>query len=844
MVKWLNGGRLLIVFIVIMFIYPKNSNALSEGKQSFLNFSSFSVIADSIVNIGDTIKLRLNVISLQEDSATVYLHASKGLHILNNDSTFYQLRINTDTNSIQNIEIRLIIDSIQNCFFELVTVSDFNNGLNENIISNRGEFLINGGNQLVFNSQYDNEDATISTIQYSEPTCIIQNNHHIKVKGKVTFLDWNEPKSFYASGNTLAAYPRRKSPKTTAWIFFRTTNYPNQFSHPLKFDQATNKPIKGIHYVECVEGANFNESTGEFLFEFDYNPLSLYCQSNENMTVEIYLAKENEATKLNCGNDNIKVTNLPNPFNNDNELKLYPTKYFSITYTNGVPQNIDISYITKPELNIELPWDEGSIFRYMTISREFIKDTYNNTSLEFSDNRKVEQCNTNLLWEASGTSNPGACYWLGTKNIDIYKYYNGKDDNYSNCKVIAHEYGHYFDYTLTSFGHNENEGFALFFSYAANVWMKNSFGDLFGIDDDCEIGPFCTYYKDDAIFTKGGISYNRFGNITKLGVPDVNSCRFACYLWNIYDSKSDQPFSPISDWDGMANDDVEDLRQDLMNFWIEKPLSGNSFSTFNTSFVNKYSANKKLQNSIQAIFDFMDFPSNSSNPSLENVTPRMKSPNIQNMNYSTNLINNQVFVKFSWGSDISYINIPFEWEYNNYKFVYPFSNTPQSIKLFHNYTDLDVWDLVETYTDYSSVHESDWYLTNNQITYDNFQLATINDVDSLSYYPLKVNMGIPLGKQSVYFDESEKSSIIPNVYFEGQSLYIISENNAIITNASIYNIEGKLIENLIFNNEYAKNHCLFTNIISHQYSFHYLFLRLSLKDEYNKIFQHNYKIFK
>ncbi len=851
MVQWFNVGRLLMLFIAILLISPTKSNALSEGKISFLTFSSYIVEADSTLNVGDTIKVQFNVTSLQRDSSTIYFHTSKGLHILNNDSVFYQSRIYTDTNSAQNTEIRVIIDSLKNCFYELFVLSDFNTGQYSSSISKLGNLQNNGFNSLILSDPYDNDDLTISTMQYAEPTCLNQNNHHIKITGKVSFLDWNEPKTFYANGNTLEHFPRRKSPRTTAWIFFRTNDQPNQFSHPIKFNQITGKPIKGIHYVECVEGTNFNEESGEFIFEFDYNPLSLYCQAYENMTVEIYIAKENEATLLNSGSDHIIVSNYPNLFNTTNELKLYPTKYFSITYPNGVPQNIDISYITTPELNIELPFDEGAMFRYMTISREFLKDLYNNNNLEFSENRKLEQCNSNLLWRAHTGSDPGGQYFFNSKNIDIYKYYNGNDHNYTNCKVIAHEYGHYFDHILTNCGHNEIEGFAMFFSYAANVWMRNSFGDFFGIDDDCEIGPFCKYYVNDDIHIinkdePNEVSYNRYGNITKLGVPDINSCRFACYLWNIYDSKSDQPFSPINDWDGMANDDVEDLREDLMDFWIELPLDGVNFSGFNDSFKNKYSANVRLQSSIQAVYNFMDFRSSNdySNPLIENITARMRSPNIQSMSYTTNVINNQIYVKFLWGDDISYKNIPFESIYKDTKYVYPFQNTPQSIRLSHNYTNSDEWQVYETIENYINVKESEWYLTNNEIPYDKFKLSTLNTNAEESYQPLIVNFGIPMAK--IAYNDLEVSDISLNLTtYKIENLLTISSLDKIdIKMIRFYNIEGKIVNEIAINDGFSLYHSIDLSNTVHNISSQSLFMQIIFTDRNYKLHFINYKLIK
>ncbi|OGU58672.1 MAG: hypothetical protein A2X64_09225 [Ignavibacteria bacterium GWF2_33_9] len=860
MVQWFNGRRLLMLIIVVNLIFPINTKALTEGKPSFITFSSFSIVSDSTLSVGDTISVQFNVTSLLEDSATVYFHTTLGMHILNNDSTFYKTRIQTDTNSTQNMEINILVDSIKYGSFTLHIISDYQSLEYENTSTFTGGVYPIAYNSVMVRNLYENDDALISTMAFAQTICPGTSNHHIKIKGKVSFLDWGEAQEFYATGNALENYPRRKSPLTTAWLFFRDPNNPNTITHPIPFNQTTGLPIEGIHYAKCIEGTNFNEEAGEFTFEFDYNPLAIGCQTNENMTVEVYIAKENEAAILTSASDHIIVSNIQNPFYSENNspitnLKLYPYKYFTTTYTNGVPQNIDISYqnITNPyhNLNIELPWDEGSILRYSTLSREYLKDIYNNSTLEFSDNRKLTQSSYSLLWQPKTGDDPGGYYSPGTRNIVIYRYYNGKTNNYSNCKAIAHEFGHFFDYVLTNNYHHQAEGFALFLSFAANVWMHNNYGDLFTIYDDCEIGPFTNFKKDGVIFQFNGVTYNRFANITKIGVPDLNSCRFACYLWNIYDSKSDQPYSPISEWDGMANDDVEGLTEDLMNFWIEKPFQGVRFEDFNITFVANYSSDVKLQTSIQSIYNFMDFPIEDEdpklNPPIENYSERMIGPNLAEMDYTTSIFNDETYIKFSWGDPINYYYIPFEYILKpanpELKYEYSFQNLPYAMKLFHNDTYLDTWSNLESVTDYLNTQETNWYLVHDGDDYCTFKLSTVTSNDDESFTPLIAHRGI-LGKKSIYNNESSNNSTLKIVKLNNQSLIINSTENIMLNQAALYDINGRKIEELLINNEFSTNFNINLNNPIQKFGKQTIYFQLIYTDKANQQHKLNYKIIK
>ena len=863
-----------MLIIVVNLLLPFNTKALTEGKPSFINFSTFSIQADSTLSVGDTISIQFDVTSLVADSATVYFHTTIGLHILNNDSTFYKTRIMTDTNSTQNIVINILVDSIKFASYSLFVVADQQSLLYENSSTFTGGVYPIDATSVMEDDPYDNEDLTVTTMQFSQTTCPEEINHHIKIKGKVTFLDWGEAQEFYATGSALENYPRRKSPLTTAWIFFRDPNNPTTLTHPIPFNQTTGLPIEGIHFAKCIEGTNFNEEAGEFTFEFDYNPLAIGCQTNENMTVEIYIAKENETAILNSGSNNYIVSNFTNPFysienNPVNTLKLFPSKYFSYTYTNGVPENIDISYQNINSLNIEIPWDEGAIFRYSTLSREFLKDIYNNLTLNFTNERirKLTQSCCNLTWreydDEDPRNNPGGNFVPNTRVINIYKYYNGKSDNYANCKAIAHEFGHFFDEWMPLYQHNEEEAFALFFSYAANVWMHNNFGDLFTIWDDCEIGPFAEYLKDNVVHKyypnlPNEVEANRFGNITKLGVPDVNTCRFACYLWNIYDSKSDQPFSPISEWDGMANDDVENLGEDLMNFWLDCSSDVHSFKDFHNYFIANYSSNERLQNSIKSIYDFMDYADDTdedegnddyyANRPIENISARMIGPNISGMDYTTSIDNNQLYIKFSWGVPINFNNIPFEYIFPGSdleeKIEYPFQNLPFAMKLFHNDTNQDTWSNIETVTDYVNTQETDWYLVHDWNNYCNFKLSTVNINDEESNIPLIEHMGISQQKIGIDNNDSDNRSLITSINIINQTLSINSSVNIKLKKAILYDLNGKIIEELNINNDFASYHIIKLNEDINILNIQILLLQLNYLDYDNNEYIIYYKFIK
>lgn len=712
---------------------------------------------------------------------------------------------------------------MKNGFFELFVKSDYESIQYESEISTSCKIIKDINDNFIIDDIHDNDDVTIETIPFIQNLCPLANNHSLKIKGKVTFFDGNEPKMFYATGNSLVNHPRRKSPLTTAWLFFRTSEYPNQLTHPIPLNQTTGLPIEGIHYVKCVEGTNFNEESGEFTFEFNYDPLSLYCQTNENMTIEVYIAKENEATILNSGSNNIIVTNIPNPFYTANTtLKLFPSKYFSCTYTNDVPPIIDISYNIIHDLNIELPGDEGAIFRYTTLSREFIKDAYNNPSLEFpshpliSNERKVTQCISVLEWkEYEENDHPGGEDGPGTRAINIYKYYGDEQTNYANCKVISHEYGHFFDWWLTHYFHGEKEAFALFFSYATNVWMHNSFGDLFSIDDDCEIGPFAKYTigGNIKIINEGEdneVEYNRFGNISKMGVPDINSCRFACYLWNIYDSKSEQPFSPIVDWDGMSNDDVEDLRTDLLNYWINCPFEVVHFyKDFHDYFKAEYISNTALQNSLQSIYNFMDFPKEEEtqflNLPIEEIEERMKCPDLFFENTITPDLNGYQ-VQFIWNN--VYSNIPFEYVFtiNNpvEKVIYQFSNKDSEVKIEKQIVNNGSWIFLDEINDCVENTQTDWYEIPHNVIYLKYKLSEINPVTSSVIHENIFDFGIPDDKINLINDENIKNNF--DLRINNNILSIQSINPCFIQSIKIYDVLGILIDEIKTKDMFSNYH--------------------------------------
>lgn len=52
--------KIILTTLIVAYIYhPLNLFALSEGKPSFLTFSSFSIVSDSTLSAGDTIILQL-----------------------------------------------------------------------------------------------------------------------------------------------------------------------------------------------------------------------------------------------------------------------------------------------------------------------------------------------------------------------------------------------------------------------------------------------------------------------------------------------------------------------------------------------------------------------------------------------------------------------------------------------------------------------------------------------------------------------------------------------------------------------------------------------------------------
>ncbi len=407
------------------------------------------------------------------------------------------------------------------------------------------------------------------------------------------------------------------------------------------------QPLKGIHYSECEETT---DGIGNFSFNLGYNPNDINCLTNGFFEIYLFIAKENEALSLTSGSSHQIIIGINNPYRlSTTEIKLFDRIIFLGQYSSiSIPQILSISPITDDDLIIELPFDEGAIFRYIGLSRDYLKEALNNQELEFTGNRSLLQAPVRLEWASIQPANNFGGFG-GCDGINVRRYYdalNIPQRNYANIVVCSHEYGHYFDCNIARrwrSGQNValTEGFALFFSYAVKVWVYNSYSDYLFIDDDCEIGPFCSLHGNNIVINvvngnpNNLLPLNRFGNMSQRSrTNSINNNRFACYLWNIYDSFNDAPFSPLACWSNKGNEDVNGLRQTLYNFWISSDISSSNYTSvqlFNSAFQNSLQ-DEQLRTSIQAIYDFMCFNFNNFNLNepINEINVRMNSIDIPN----------------------------------------------------------------------------------------------------------------------------------------------------------------------------------------------------------------------
>lgn len=305
-------------------------------------------------------------------------------------------------------------------------------------------------------------------------------NYNINVSGKITIDVRN--KGLY--GNEVV-------------LWFRNTSQPNNWYHPVVGN------TQHVHYDVLDEQGNFNFNLSFSGDLSGYNELIVIAGTN------------NAATYLPAPADGYQVwgENGYNYYFNESEG--------IVASINGSNSNITVNQ------NGEVNYEDGSVLRYMMLSRKFIIELYSG-NLPFgiaSVPCRVIDLSNNVAGHFVTTFDP----------IFGSNHYIEIDPQYTDFTTVSHEYGHYInykmwnDYLIGSSGcSNENgqtvpgkgkvykEGWAIFYSFAARNYSNRIYSESLEVNyNNTEETAFDTNPR----FRR--ISYTS---------TDPEIAAFACYL--------------------------------------------------------------------------------------------------------------------------------------------------------------------------------------------------------------------------------------------------------------------------------------------------------------------------
>ncbi len=346
----------------------------------------------------------------------------------------------------------------------------------------------------------ENPYATKSKVVNAQTQSIL--NYSVSVSGKIRFYK-GFPEYTYKGvyGNDVV-------------LWFRNSNNPNTWYHPVSGDQ------QHVHYDILDEQGNFS-----FNFSFS-GDLSAY---NEFI---VLLNTSNNAAIMPAPQDgyiSYGGSGYTAYFNESEGLEV------SIS-----PGQTNISVIQNGQINS----NHGQVLRYSMISKEFLEELYDG-SMTFS----VPAIPTRI----ADISSCG----LFTNSYSFLQGWNQSIDIDPNCidfSTVSHEYGHWTNYRMWTNDSKWNgakdalqEGFAIFYSFAARNYGNKQYDDDFEQDED---NP-----EEDAFVTS---PYRYAGiNYASPSAPSFgkSAAAFSAYLWNLYDNVEDTEFL-ASTYDSNDNDDI------------------------------------------------------------------------------------------------------------------------------------------------------------------------------------------------------------------------------------------------------------------------------------------------
>ena len=835
---------------------PREAKALQDSLDNAVVIDSVSFSNDSLL-IHDTLHLTVHYNALVLDSCFFIFSVNGGLKLVDSGelktSINEKLLLDTGTKSkTYLIYVQDTINSTIGLTMKLFSSPAFYNDLMTYKCDFKYDPLIQKLKLEPVDDDVDDNDESYYFIPPGIPGGRI--THYIHIRGRVLFQDKSEPAEWLRlrgpyAGYTPSNYPLAKSAYNEVWLFFKPSLDPLlNITHPLAVNPITARnpvppgqgPIEGIHFAKC-------DDEGYFEFIFDYDPGTITA-TNGYYDVILVLSKENEALWLESPTEHITINGTLNRYRNE------PVRFYNIIkiytgFDGTIPDlHIDLpevyfpqdDQISVPELyewgglpdGISLNSSDGAVFRYVSLNRKFAQARMN---------EDVYGVHIPLQAATKRVTHVPAYYWTGKEHSGQFIYPNllyfrmGGE----GIQIISHEYGHYFDDFTTHTTNLYSEGFAVFFSCAAGTWISNSFSDRMISQDFLEISPFCYLYR----YTDGEPEPTeplipRFAN----GTYTYRNQRFACYLWNLYDSQDEGNFSPLCGFHGKNNDDVDGLGLDVFNFWINCQPEDRDFSDyFHRDFKGQYNSN--LQNSMDAIYDFMeyweDWP-NRWNYDDNNVYPLdqhlhwMKSPNLENLRFTLSETND---VTFFWDSTNSYFGIDRGWGYFPFVTSTIVHGVNKENKIIHDHFYFEEFPNQENGVKISVNGEFYDYVSNpvfpDEYTIPtlppstSFEAATFKQFAGDSYLP--VSGTTPSGKVPVLTTEDDLYK-----YKQYENIIELTLNSSIKNiQADVYSLDGKCIAN--FYNTSLQGNTISFDLLKFPRG-QLLFIRFILIDKDNNVY--------
>ncbi len=784
-------GKFLFTLLAVVFMsFFTNFSLWGEipVQEKLIEIVDFEVITGDTTNVGDTIQVSATFIS-QVDAKVRYGIALNGeITMLGDTLKDY---VETDTLSVERDSSNTLVFyllardvSFSTVGFGVTILSDdpyvqFPSNLSSVDVAtskdiNIGPYVPDWTCNKVFNT--DVLCATYELRNLSPFSFELNDKTTMNVNGSVIFDDWYEP-----TGAT-DEYPVRKGALTNVWLFFRSSNEPSSYLfHPVPIQTV---PIEGTHYVRCSED-------GSFSFNFEYYADSLINHDPEAIwEMILFVAKENEAIRIYSTTNHSDITNIANPDRSGTTIKVY-SRFIKVEDDESNLEPIEFRALTLED-------DEGVMFRHTTLSRRFLIER-REIDEEDIDTEVPPQVQVTVQVHATNSNRYNG-------DIVIVHRPDGTKTRIT-AGLMSHEYAHHYHSFLGMEGDWPIiEGWGMFYMNAFTSWELNKYGDRKDHGDDGEMGPYTSFTQINTQTQEVVSQRARFGNMSKVTETSFSSpipfdmCRFACYLWNIYDSFNDGDFMNPR-YEGYNNDDVNGLGKDVFDYFVyynqnyaalassypledpeneendDTPLA---FHYFLKEILGASSV--ELQASIQQVYDFLDFRETT----LAKVTnEEMRSPQID-VGY-THDVDNLIlgFTSRSYPASVGEGEDTYDKGNLHASWLYNFSNRETGVIIYHK--NVDIWEF-DRFINYSSSNYSTLF---NNISFVMYKISANKTGGGDSYLPHFKNTP---GKIGVY-DENE-FGIMQNIYPNPASFFINFESSELknkYISYQIYDLSANLV---------------------------------------------------